>query len=563
MGKSPTIGIIGGKGALGAHFATFFKERGLKVLVSDIKTKTSNIELTQKADITIVSVPINIAPEVIQEILPHAAPEKLLIDFSSVKVPAMNALKNAKSETLGLHPMFSNTNPISGQTVIVSRTKKSGPLAEWIINFLSSNQVGLLEMTAKEHDKVMSEAQGLIHFADIAFIDTLRRMKLPVKELNKFCSRSSELKILLAARLIAQDPYLYGNIQIANSYNLKALMAHEKSIKQLIQIVKNKDLKKFVQYFNANKDFLGKYQKESLHDSSSLIAHFIESKRLKKLSKSSHRPNKKHLAVLGPENSYTDTAARKYSAQAKYYAQNISEVFNLVETGKVDSGIVPIENKLNGTVQETIDNLFSSKVHISHQLSIPIQHCLLMLPHAKAKDIQKVISHPQALQQCSKYLKKSFPKADQIEYASTSAAVKKLVLSQNTATAVIASGDAAKQFGLKIHKSNVADQKDNSTNFIVIEKGDFSKTKIAADATKTSIAFYFATNKAGSLFNVFEIFAKAKINLTRIESRPTQKKFGQYIFYLDFMGNYSEKRVQSALEKVSKIVTKLKVLGSY
>lgn len=556
---------------MGGIFATFFKDRGIKVLISDKKTKLTNLELVEKSDIVIVSVPIHLTKAVLEDIVPHMRKDQALMDFTSVKVPALKLMSKAKSEVLGLHPMFADSNPIHGQTVIACKTRKSRELSVWMINFLEQHGVQIIEMSAKEHDKAMNKAQGVIHFADIAFIDVLRRLKMPIKELIELSSSSSELKIQLAARLIAQNPELYASIQIENPNTIKSLKQYQKAINQLMKIVKKKDDKAFIKYFERNKKYLGSYQKQSLKDSSYLIDKLLEKKRQSKKAKAKS-PNKKHIAVLGPVNTYTDIAANKYSKAGKFYTKTVTEAFDLVEKSKVSAAIIPLENKLNGTVRETVDCLFHKKVHIAEEIELPIRHCLLALPQAKATNIKLIISHPQALQQCQKYLKKAFPQAETTAFASTAAAVEKLLISQNKEIAVIASEQAAK--GLKIHKEDIADEKDNSTRFIVIKKGEFrgkkmsmarpgEKSPIRTSPAKTSIAFYFSQDSSGSLFTIFEIFAKAKINLTKIESRPTKAKFGQYIFYLDFEGSYNEKRVQSTLQKVEKSVAFMKVLGSY
>ena len=181
---SPVIGIIGGKGRMGRLFADFFKERGLKVLVSDQKTKLSNKDLAAKADITIISVPIDTTKEVIKEVLPHLKKGSAIMDLTSLKEFPIKAMLKGKAEVLGLHPMFGNSNPIPNQTVIACRTKKSSLWSDWMIKFLKKNKVKIIEMTAKEHDKIMNSAQGLIHFADITFADALRRNKMPVKIQN-------------------------------------------------------------------------------------------------------------------------------------------------------------------------------------------------------------------------------------------------------------------------------------------------------------------------------------------------------------------------------------------
>ena len=566
----PVIGIIGGKGEMGQLFASFFKERGVKVLISDIKTKLTNKELAKKSDITIMSVPIDKTEKVIKEVIPHIKEGAAIMDFTSVKQMPVKEMLKGKCEVMGIHPMFGSTNPIPGQTIILCPTKKSNKWSKWIESFFKNHNVKLLKMTPKEHDKTMGIAQGLIHFADIAFMDGLKRVKMPVTELFKYTSRSSELKVMMAARLIDQDSGLYGNIQIANPVTPKFLRQYKKSIDELIKIVEKKDLKKFKKYFDDARKFTGKYSKEALGESAYLIDKLLEKRRRPKSTTKKTRPTKASIALLGPANTFSDIAASRYLKDSKqklkkYFAKNIEEVFELVASGKVKEGIVPIENTLHGTVRETIDGLFEKNVHIEKEIRIPIHHCLIALESAKAKDIKEIISHQQPLSQCKKYLNKNFAKALQQPFSSTAASVEKLLTKNKTSVAVIASQDAGNRKELKILAKNIEDEKDNTTTFVVIKKGKAPKPKATTNKQnkKTSIAFHFSNDSAGSLSSVFQDFSNAKINLTRIESRPTQEKYGRYIFYLDFEGSLYTPKIQKVIKRVEKKVAKLKVLGSY
>lgn len=571
---------------MGQLFADFFRDRGIKVLISDVGTKLTNRELVQKSDITIVSVPIDNTEKVIREVLPYIRRESAIMDFTSIKQMPILAMLKGNCEVLGMHPMFGNSNPIPGQTVILCRTKKSGKWSDWMENFLKSNGCKIEEMTAQEHDKIMNIAQGLIHFAEITFADGLRRAGLPMEKLFKFTGKASELKIQLAARIIDQDPGLYGNIQIANPYALNSLKKYKQSVDELLRIVEKKDLKGFKKYFLRNRGFFGNYTSQAYHDSSYLLDKFIELKKVE-----GHllqiKPTLSHIAVLGPKNTFSDIAADQYLqnsgkssssaaksstvALKKYFVRELDEIFDLVEKGKVKEGIAPIENKLHGTIRETLDALFVRNVHIVKEINIPIHHCLIVLPHGDKSDIKKIISHSQALHQCKKYLQKNFSKTLKESFSSTGAAIEKLLSSNDKSIAVIAPELAAD--GLKILAKNIEDEHDNSTAFVVIKRGviDYKKsTSIKSlpqaeqkNSSKTSIAFHFSADSPGSLFTVFKDFADAKINLTKIESRPTKKHFGDYIFYLDFEGNLTEPKVKKVLAEVEKKVAKLKVLGSY
>lgn len=591
MEKNPTIGIIGGRGRMGKLFADFFKERGLKVLISDIGTKLTNKNVAQDSDITIIAVPINKTEEIIKKTLPHIRKNSAIMDLTSIKGPAVKAMLKGNCEVLGMHPMFGASNPIPGQTIILCPTKKSGFWSKWMTNFLGKNQIAIENMSVQEHDKIMNIAQGLIHFVEITFADSLRQTKIPIKELFKFTGKASELKVQLAARILDQDPDLYGNIQIKNPHALKSLKLFQKSVDKLIRIVEKKDLNAFKKYFLNNREYFGNYTKEAYKDSSYLIGKLLELQK-KPIQTKTKNPSQNSTALLGPANTFSDIAATKYLNKQrivprisrkhkishknlqKYFARNLDEIFDLVEKGKVKEGIVPIENNIRGTIRETVDNLFFKNVHIIAEIDIPIHHTLIVCPYAKKSDIKQIISHSQPLTQCKNYLKKHFPKVEKQTVSSTAAAIEKLLSLQEKSLAVIAPETAAK--GLKIFARNIEDDHNNKTIFIVIRKGKMpeqkNSTKVAAKTlskssskslSKTSIAFHFSKDAPGTLFHVFKIFANAKINLTKIESRPTKPKFGNYIFYLDFEGAFSDPKIKKALKSVQKIAAKMKVLGSY
>ncbi|MFH1284139.1 MAG: prephenate dehydratase [Candidatus Peregrinibacteria bacterium] len=288
----------------------------------------------------------------------------------------------------------------------------------------------------------------------------------------------------------------------------------------------------------------------------------------------------RNIAVLGPKNTFSDIAADKFLKKSglklkKLFARDIDEVFSVVEKGKAVMGIAPVENALHGTVRETLDCLFQSKVHIISEISLPVHHCLISLSNSNTRGIKRILSHYQALGQCKKYLKKHFPNASLESFQSTTAAIKRLQNSSDKSIAVIAPEVAANQNGLRILAKNIEDKKDNATVFVIIGKGRISekpttdsksKTPTTSEQkirSKTSIAFHFSKDSPGSLFTVFKDFADAGINMTKIESRPTKTKFGDYIFYLDFDGLLSDPKVRKTLEKVARKVAKLKILGSY
>ena len=273
------------------------------------------------------------------------------------------------------------------------------------------------------------------------------------------------------------------------------------------------------------------------------------------------------MGALGPEKTFSDLACdwyiqkeQKNNVQKKLYA-SIWEVFNALKKGEIDKGIVPIENNIYGTVRETFDSLFQSKLSIAMQFSLPVHHCLAVKKGTKKSEIEKIISHQQALNQCQIYLRKNYPKAQGISFQSTVAAIKKVISARNLHRAVICSLKAAKDYDLKVLDQNIEDQKKNRTWFAVLSKEP--QTAAKSENMRTSVAFHFQKDSPGTLFSVFKEFNDAKINMTKIESRPTLPKWGDYIFFLDFEGSLDDPNMKKILKRIEKKVALLKVFGSY
>jgi prephenate dehydratase len=271
--------------------------------------------------------------------------------------------------------------------------------------------------------------------------------------------------------------------------------------------------------------------------------------------------NKVTIGVLGPKFTYSDFATDRYipKCEKKYYS-NIWEVFDALKRGEVEKGIVPIENSIHGTVRETFDSLFKSDLKIITQISLPIHHCIAVLKGTKKKDIKKIISHQQALSQSQKYLRKNYAKAEQIGFSSTGKAIEAMMRRKSGKAAVLCSVEAARRYKLRIIDKNIEDQKGNKTWFAVL---GYDSAKPKGKNIRTSIAFHFKKDHPGTLFSVFKAFNDAKVNMTKIESRPTLPKWGDYIFFLDFEGDQSTTKIAKLLKLVEKKVALLKNFGSY
>lgn len=553
------IGIIGGKGRMGQAFAEFLEQQGNKVLVSDRYTKLKNHELAKKADVIIVSVPIDQTEKVIKEIAAHVKPGALLMDLTSVKEVPVRAMLKSRGAVIGAHPMCNETTFGPGQTMLYCPARAKKWLPWFKDTFAYRGGLKLIRLTPKKHDEAMTYVQGLIHFSEFALGKTLSDLHPDLKELLPLASPASQLKIKVAARHLAQDPNLYGNIQIQNASTPKLLRTYEKAVFDLVKIVESRDLKSFTEYFNKGAHYFGKFGKEAFHETDDMITRMVGLKELPKVDKIP--PNA--IGSLGPELTFSSLAAEKWRGKRSnkiVFFRNISEVAAAVEKGQIKEAVIPIENRLEGKVRESMDALFKNKIHITAEFKIPVHHCLGVLKGVKKSDIRVVMSHPQALSQCGEFLRREFPTAALATSNSTAEAFDHINKYHDRHVAAVGPVVAAKHYGFTVLVKKIENDHENETKFIVIARKPLAHSP---RKPKTSIVFYFAKDRPGSLFNVFQIFNQFGLNLTHIESRPAPRKLGEYLFYLDFAGDANHGPGKEAILAVRKIVKRIKVLGVY
>jgi prephenate dehydratase len=235
-------------------------------------------------------------------------------------------------------------------------------------------------------------------------------------------------------------------------------------------------------------------------------------------------------------------------------------VTGALEEGKVHEAVVPIENSLGGTVIEVVDYLITStKARIKDEILLPIDHCLITRPNVQLSDIRVVMSKQEALTQCRQFLSEKLRYSEQIATTSTALAVTNLKEGDDR-TAAIGPRRSAELAGLPILANGIQDRENNVTRFAVLTTGgDPDKA-----SNKTSIAFDFDSPDApGLVYGALRPFSDRGINLLKIESRPTGKGMGSYIFLLDFEGHIDSPYVQEAISELKDHTATFKVLGTY
>jgi len=274
------------------------------------------------------------------------------------------------------------------------------------------------------------------------------------------------------------------------------------------------------------------------------------------------------IGYLGPEGTFSEEAGISYKkmlGKAKFipYA-TFHDLLIDVDKGKLSEGIVPIENSIEGTIGMVTDMLVNEvNLKIKQELVIPVKNYLMAKVKVPLNKITEIISHPQPIDQCRTFLRKNLPKAKiHFAYSTAEAArqVASTMLIQNSGIpAAIATKAASKLYGLKIIRTDINDYPDNRTRFVVLAKNDSKPSK----NDKTSIVFSILRDRPGGLHNVLKEFAIRRINLTKIESRPTKRTLGDYYFFVDMRGHRTKKLIADALHQIKKKASFFKVLGSY
>jgi len=275
-------------------------------------------------------------------------------------------------------------------------------------------------------------------------------------------------------------------------------------------------------------------------------------------------PHSARVAFLGPKGSYSHLAARQYAARhfeefIESGCPKFADIFNQVETGQADYAVVPIENTSSGAINDVYDLLQHTSLAIVGELTIPIDHCVLVSGSTDLSQIETVYSHPQPFQQCSQFLNR-YPYW-KIEYTeSTSAAMDKVAQTHSPQVAALGSEAGGALYGLQVLERNLANQTQNITRFIVLAR----KAIEVSDQVPAKTTLLMATGQqAGALVEALLVLRNHHLIMTRLESRPIYGNPWEEMFYLDIQANLHSAEMQKALKELTGITRSLKVLGCY
>ena len=262
------------------------------------------------------------------------------------------------------------------------------------------------------------------------------------------------------------------------------------------------------------------------------------------------------IAYLGPEATFTHQAAiKRFGSSLRYASQKtIADVFTEVSKGRADYGVVPVENSTEGVVTHTLDMFVDSDLKIVSQVILKVQQCLMSnSPRAK---IQKLYAHPQSLAQCRGWIQANLPRVEIVETSSNARSAE--LAAREKSSAAIGGILAAEKYGLEILEQDIQDNAANATRFLVL--GRQCSPPTGHDRTSLMVS---VSDKVGALHEAIAAFKRFKINMTKIESRPSKRKAWEYFFFIDCDGHAQDKKVAGAFKILSKHCNFVKILGSY
>jgi len=267
-------------------------------------------------------------------------------------------------------------------------------------------------------------------------------------------------------------------------------------------------------------------------------------------------------SYLGPAGTFTEAALHQITTDGdeRIAYGNVTAALEAVRTGEVDKALVPIENSVEGVVARTLDELaLGEELVISAETTLPVSFALMILPENEGKEITKIATHPHAEAQTRSFIAEKYPNAEMIETPSTAAGAQGL--NKGNYDAAIAAKIAAENYDLKVIAENIGDNEGAITRFVVVEKP--GNLPVATGADRTSLVAYIDIDHAGALLEILTEFAKQKVNLTFIQSRPTGRQLGHYHFIIDAEGHINDAPVKAAIDGLRTICDDIRFLGSY
>lgn len=355
-------------------------------------------------------------------------------------------------------------------------------------------------------------------------------------------------------KLLSERHRLAFDVARSKEITQKALRDTEREqqiLKELIQFAENENYQLEPQYITS---IFQKIIEDSVLTQQVYLQNRLNEQRSQNL----------HIAFLGKRGSYSNLAARSYAARYQKQfielgCQSFEQVFEKVKNGEADVGILPLENTTSGAINEVYDLLQHTDLSLVGELAYPIKHCVLVNDATDLSQIDVLYSHPQVIQQCSQFIH-SLDRVH-IEYCESSSHAMQLVSSLNKPNiAALGNEDGGKLYSLSVLKTNIANQENNITRFIVVSR---EAHEVSPQIHTKTLLLMTTPQQAGSLADALLIFKKYQINMTKLESRPIYGKPWEEMFYLEIEANIHHPDTQEALDDLKKHSNYLKILGCY
>lgn len=538
LSQNTKIHIVGGTGAMGSWLRIFLESLNFQVYVSD--ENTSKEDELENADLIFISVPINIAPQIILESAKKSKKTALIIDLSSIKSQTHQALEESGRDALSLHFLFGPTiTSVKNQKIIFDKINES-KFSDSLLDIFKNAGAQLINQKSDFHDLTMAHIQSLTHFINLTLAQVLIKNKIGISGQVSTPVFLTQLSSTL--RVLSQNPKLLAEIQTLNPKFLGVVENYLEIQTNLIKKIKSKDIKEIENQF------------EDLRKNLESVSGEVKVEKLK-ISESNNFKNLK-VGYLGPKGTFSNQAAASFFDESKNNllpSKNIYDLFDNLKNNIVDLIVAPVENTIEGTVRETLDLLFDHNFKVIGKIDLPISQCLLS-KESDIKKIQKVISHPQAISQSRDFLDQNLPNVLIETSNSTIASVENL---NQDGVAMIGPKLAAEIYDLNVLKEDIQNQKNNITRFNIIGKRDLLDLK---NRTKT-LLFLSVFNRVGILRDILSVFADLSINLNKIESRPSKEKHWDYYFYIEVESTDEDPKLLEAIDILKQYCPKIIVLG--
>ncbi len=266
------------------------------------------------------------------------------------------------------------------------------------------------------------------------------------------------------------------------------------------------------------------------------------------------------VAYCGTEGAFAHIATGKLFPGSQRIAYgDFKSAYLSVENGTCDVAVLPVENSYNGEVGQVTDLMFSGSLYVNATLDLAVSHDLLVIPGTEKKDIETILSHPQALGQCAEFIRRHGWKTQ--EYTNTALAAKFVAQNQNKTIAAIASAEAADIFGLEVLDRNINESRSNTTRFAAFTRSRNTRSSSVMGAH--FILVFTVKNEAGSLAKAMDVIGKCGFNMRTLRSRPMKELLWQYYFYVEAEGNIDSDRGAEMMERLSEFCDRLKLVGTY